>query len=478
MAVAMAEGPSQRRTWSFLAGILAGAAGAVVAASLVPRRRLDPRLIRASRQDTDDVPGAVLIPGILGSQLLRPNGTQAWLNLGNAFGYHDLQLPLSPSATRDELRPGPLLGTDAVLPRVFGFTEYADVIDLLEDAGFTAGRRRPGRPDYHVFAYDWRRDLVESARSLHEHLEALAEAQGDPLARFNLIGHSMGGLVARYYLRYGTAEPGEDAPVTWAGARRIRQLVLVATPNGGSVPALSAILNGERVGLSYTTLAASVTSRMVSLYELLPPAGAPALLDHRSDVLAADLHDIATWERFGWGPFRPKALTRRSEDESGPEPDRKAHRAHLEAVLARARAFHRALGRQPETRCPVRVLVLGGDCLPTLGRAVVPDLRGLPPHFEPQNQQEAEGMYEAGDGRVTRASVLASYLPGAEDTDTGSGLAEVTQAFFGSADHHGIYSEPTFQSLLLRLLLRPSPRRTPPDGLAEGARSEPVMGMH
>ncbi len=87
-------------------------------------------------------------------------------------------------------------------------------------------------------------------------------------------------------------------------------------------------------------------------------------------------------------------------------------------------------------------------------------------------------MYEAGDGRVTRASVLASYLPGAEDTDTGSGLAEVTQAFFGSADHHGIYSEPTFQSLLLRLLLRKGPRQTPPAGRTESAQSEPVIGVH
>lgn len=475
----MAEVASQRRTWSFLAGILAGAAGAVLAASLIPRRRLDPRLIKARRKDSDDIPGAVLIPGILGSQLLRANGTQAWLNLGNAFGYHDLQLPLSLSEVRDELRPGPLLGTDAVLPRVFGFTEYADVIDLLEDAGFTAGRRRPGRPDYHVFAYDWRRDLVESARSLHNHLEGLAEAQRDPHARFNLIGHSMGGLVARYYLRYGTAEPDESAPVTWAGARRIRQLVLVATPNGGSVPALSAILNGERVGLSYTTLAASVTSRMVSLYQLLPPAGAFALLDHRSEPLDADLHDPATWDRFGWGPFRPRAQTRRSQDEmeAEPEPHPKAQRTHLENVLARARVFHRALARQPETRCPVRVLLLGGDCLPTLGRAVVPERRGLPPHFEPRNSQEAEAMYEAGDGRVTRASVLASHLPGAEDTDTGSGIAEVSQAFFGSADHHGIYSEPTFQSLLLRLLLRAGPTRIPPAGPAEGARSETVVGI-
>jgi hypothetical protein len=78
---------------------------------------------------------------------------------------------------------------------------------------------------------------------------------------------------------------------------------------------------------------------------------------------------------------------------------------------------------------------------------------------------------------VTRASVLAAHLPGAEDTDTGSGLPEVAQAFFGSADHHGIYSEPTFQSILLRLLLRPSPRPLPPAGLAADARREPAMGM-
>jgi hypothetical protein len=68
-------------------------------------------------------------------------------------------------------------------------------------------------------------------------------------------------------------------------------------------------------------------------------------------------------------------------------------------------------------------------------------------------------MFEAGDGRVTRASVLAAHLPGTEETETGCGLQEASQVFFGAADHHGIYEEPTFQSLLLRLLLRPHPHR-------------------
>ena len=63
---------------------------------------------------------------------------------------------------------------------------------------------------------------------------------------------------------------------------------------------------------------------------------------------------------------------------------------------------------------------------------------------------------------MTRASVLASHLPGADEDESGCGLPEVSQVFFGAADHHGIYGEPTFQSLLLRALLRPSGQRVSP----------------
>jgi pimeloyl-ACP methyl ester carboxylesterase len=449
----------QKRTWApFLAGVFAGGCGALLAHAFLPRKGLDPRLFRRRREGPDPPP-AVVIPGILGSELLRPDGTGVWLNIGNALGNYDLGLPftLPLPASRDELIPGGLLGVDAVLPRLFGFTEYADLLDLLEDAGF---RRRgsaasPGAR-YHVFTFDWRRDLVESARALHDTLEALADARGDPQARFNVIGHSMGGLVARYYLRYGTAEPDEPGPVTWAGARRIRNLIVVAAPNAGSVSSLEAILYGNRVGLSSTTLAASVISRMPSIYQLLPPAGVDAMVDARCDAMPLDLHDVGTWERFGWGPFAP---SRRQEDRAAP--DQSLQRAFLTEALRRARAVHEALSRPPTTPCPVRVVALGGDCLPTLSRALVPDRRGARPRFDPWTRAEAEVMSEAGDGRVTRGSVLASHLPGAEESDTGSGLPEISHAFFGHADHHGIYSEPTFQSVLLRILLRPAPRVAP-----------------
>jgi pimeloyl-ACP methyl ester carboxylesterase len=442
------NGSGNNSLWPFLGGVLAGAAGAVVAQAYLSRRRLDPSLLGAIRHHPD-TPPVVIVPGILGSELVGADGRRLWLNLRNALGHHDLSLPFAPVVgAAEDLRPGGLVGIGTMLPRVFGFTEYADLLDLLASAGFHR-HGRVGPRTCHVFTYDWRRDLAATARLLGQRLDALADQAGDPDLRVNVIGHSMGGLVARHYLRYG-GEPG-DGPVTWAGTRRIRSLVLVATPNEGSIAALDAILNGSRVGLSYTTLAASVVARMPSIYQLLPPRAAVPLVDGRGEPLGLDLHDPETWKALLGGPKRPAGARRRRDDPVGG--DRDAEAAFLERALLGARAFHEALARPPESECPARVLLLGGDCLPTPARAVVAEA-GAPPRFEPLSRAEAEWMMEAGDGRVTRASALGVHLPGADHSETGSGIPEIGQAFFGDAEHHGIYAEPTFQSLLLRLLLR------------------------
>ncbi len=452
------------RRWAtpFLAGMLTAGAGLLIAQALLRRRRgLDPRLVRRRGSDAD-IPPVVVVPGIMGSGLLRPDGTRVWLNLRNAVGLYSLGLPLVVPLKNslDDLRPGSLLGTEHRLPRLFGFTEYYDLLELLEAAGFRPASATGGAGlVHHVFAYDWRRDLVESVRRLDETLEALADARGDHHTRFNVIGHSMGGLIARYYLRYGTADPDPDAPVTWAGARRIRTLVLGAVPNGGGIASLEGILYGNRVGLSYTTLASSVISRFPSVYQLLPPAGTASLLDHRTQPLEADLHDVETWRRFGWGPFAPGNGKRFSPAEPG---DKVEFPEFLASVLQHAGSFHRALAKIPETPCPVKVVALGGDCTPTLARCLVAERPGTPPRFEALTRVEADAMFEAGDGRVTRASVLGAFHPGADEAESGSGYPEVTQSFFGSADHHGIYAEPTFQSVLLRRLLRPVPRVSVP----------------
>jgi hypothetical protein len=442
-----APASDHRWVWALAAGALAGVSGVVLAQALRRGRALDPRLVRKFLRDRD-VPPTIIVPGILGSSLVRPDGSRAWLDLGNAVGWHELGLPLHlpPADSRDDLLPGGLVGLDAVLPRLFGFTEYADLLALLHSAGFRALGDEPSSAlGYVVATYDWRRDLVASARRLSDVLEALADARRDRQARFNVVAHSMGALVVRYYLRYGTAEPG--GPVTWAGANRIRRLFLMVPPNSGSIAALDTVLNGSRVGLSYGTLAAEVVATMPAIYQLLPAPGTRTLLDERCAPLDVDLFDPAAWKRFRWGAFSQPAK----------EKVRRSRQQSLCAILARAREIHEALARTTKSPCPTRAVLLGGDCIPTLARAIVPDAPGRSPRFEPTTTDEADAMLEAGDARVTRACALAAHLPAAQTSPLGCGLPEVSEAFFGAAEHHGIYAEPTFQSLLLRLLLKPEP---------------------
>lgn len=431
-------------TGTFVAGFAAGALAAVLYEALRPRRGFDPTLLRA--HDEAPVPPVVIVPGILGSQLLDAEGREAWLGLGNMVGAHDIALPatLPLEDARDGLRPGGLLGVDHILPRLFGFSEYGDLVDVLERAGFvrkTSGsgaavNPAPGRRrGYYVYSYDWRRDLVESARGLGRYLERLAHERGRPDERFTVIGHSMGGLVARLHLRFGSDDP--CGPVTWGGASRVARLVVATAPSGGSLPALEALLNGAPVGFSTTTLAASVCATFPSLYALLPPPAARPLLDAGGAPLAIDLLDAATWEQHGWGAFA-------AGGDSG-------LREYARAALLRARDVRNGLDRAPGSPCPVPVVLLGGDTLPTLARGVL-NGHGVP-RFVPESPRETALLYEAGDGRVTRASLLASHVEAASHDPDECGVHEAGRLAFGDGDHHGLFAEPGVQSALLRALV-------------------------
>ena len=73
-------------------------------------------------------------------------------------------------------------------------------------------RGQPGQPvgtrqrRYYIFPYDWRQDNVVIARKLDALIEQLRRDYGDPQLKVDLVAHSMGGLIARYYLQYGTTD--------------------------------------------------------------------------------------------------------------------------------------------------------------------------------------------------------------------------------------------------------------------------------
>lgn len=115
-----------------------------------------------------------------------------------------------------------------------------------------------------LFPYDWRLSNRYNGRRLQEVAGTALErwqSQGGRFAdaKLILIAHSMGGLVARWYLdRLG-------------GAAVTRKLITLGTPHRGALKALEQLVNGVRKGpgpfkANLTSFAASLPS----LHQLLP----------------------------------------------------------------------------------------------------------------------------------------------------------------------------------------------------------------
>ena len=132
--------------------------------------------------------------------------------------------------------------------------------------------------------YDWRQPVVELGREL------AARLRSTDAARLAIVGHSMGGLVARIAL----AQPSLP---------HIERVVLLGTPNCGSFAAVQALRGTYAVvrkvarlagNASAESLTTQVFSSFPSLYDLLP----------EGEGTRIDLFDPQHWP--GSGP-RPRA---------------------------------------------------------------------------------------------------------------------------------------------------------------------------
>lgn len=121
----------------------------------------------------------IVIPGVLGSELINPKtGETVW---PSAFRTSQEGLPISPdlAANRDDLVPGKIIETvklARVLPEVY---VYRDLLESLRRyAGYRQGDwENPGPEGYqdtfYLFPYDWRQDNVRNARELVRRIERL-----------------------------------------------------------------------------------------------------------------------------------------------------------------------------------------------------------------------------------------------------------------------------------------------------------------
>ncbi len=220
-----------------------------------------------SKQPMGDV--VVLLPGILGSVLQR-DGRDVWaLTPGAAW---QAIRSLGRSATGLELRNDDHtiddLGDGVTAPRLMpdlhlipGFWSI-DGYSHIRSTIFSAFDVTTGQ-NWFDFPYDWRRDNRVAGRHLAERapgwLHAWRQRSGNQDAKLILVGHSMGGLVARHYLE------------VLGGWNDTRMLVTFGTPYRGSLNAVDFLCNGFKkgvgpLGLDLTSLLRSLTS----VYQLLP----------------------------------------------------------------------------------------------------------------------------------------------------------------------------------------------------------------
>ena len=403
-------------------------------------------IFAAARASTGKRP-VIVIPGILGSELINPKtGEKVW---PSAFRTTDEGLPITPnlSSNRDDLVAGKIIETlklSRVLPEVY---VYRDLLEALRRyAGYKEGDwEKPGadggEDTYYVYPYDWRQDNVSNARELVRRIERLKARLNRPDLKFNVVAHSMGGLIARYAAMYGDADlPERETAIqpNWAGARHISKIVMIGVPNEGSADAFATLLEGysiteglrRRVPL-LNKLTAEDAVRTPSVFQLLPHPAAVKFLDENLQPLTLDLFDPASWKKYGWSPiFSDEFLRRFASKEEGKVSDHPSQNklqileAYLAATLYRARRFQQALDAGSADQSPVMLLAIGGDCEETLNAPVIlrdqkksrwltllrPIEYRTSAGIKISKQQLTEAMYAPGDGRVTRTSLLGQNL--------------------------------------------------------------------
>lgn len=192
------------------------------------------------RDETRDA--ILVIPGIMGSELVDTESGETLWGLANASWYCDAWTfgdALDRLAVTDEERSGAhgritatrLLRVPAFAPFLRGIEPYSKLLAGL--------RHVTAHPDAVAeFPYDWRLSVAHNARLLadraDQHLRRWRDhSSGSREAELVLVAHSMGGLLARYF--------------TGVLGGQVRATITLGTPFYGSVKA-AVILSAGRGG--------------------------------------------------------------------------------------------------------------------------------------------------------------------------------------------------------------------------------------
>ena len=208
----------------------------------------------------------IFLPGITGSTLER-DGRPVWdispgalargvFSRGGSIS--DLALD-SPSDQGADVRATQLIPNVHLVPYLWKIDGYSGFTNFLQKrCGVIKGK------NFFEFPYDWRLDNRIIAQRLETAAKDLLSRwvadSGAKDAKLILIGHSMGGLVARYFLE------------VLGGWSITKQLITLGTPHRGSVNSLDFLCNGLKKKVGPLTLLdlSELLSTFPSVHQLLP----------------------------------------------------------------------------------------------------------------------------------------------------------------------------------------------------------------
>lgn len=424
----------------------------------------------------------IVIPGILGSRIVAATAARSiWgdfgrshVRPGTAEDARLIALPMQPGMPLDRLTPqGVSDGSLAeVRCRFAGIPLrrriYGTVLSALGVRGYVeAGDGEGATPGYegaaeaaaYEFDYDWRRSLDENAIRLQRFVVQLARfirsvrGQDRPV-RFDVVAHSMGGLLLRYFLQYGgQLLPYDGSPprATWEGAAWIDTAILIGTPNAGSLGSIERLVGGLTGNPVLPRYDPRIIGTMPSLYQLLPRTRhMPLMLEGEERPL--DLLDPESWLRLRWGLADPQGDEQLAR--LLPGIDRPSERFaiaidHLRKCLLGAAAFQAAMDTVPPGRPPhLRLHLFAGDSIRT-------------PAFAWSRSEDGRvriARHAPGDGTVLRTSALLDERAGQPWQPRLRSPIAWDSVTFVSAEHLALTHEPvTINNILYLLLEQPRP---------------------
>lgn len=224
----------------------------------------------------------IVIPGIMASRLFL-DGEEIWppRPQETVFGYHRTEALRSADVT-----------VGGMVDSVLSYQFYSTLKALLADLGFGTGLADRQLVE---FPYDWRKDILGTAELLAARIEAL-HAAGTTV--IHLVGHSMGGLVARL-----VTEAPQYQTRPWFES--VKNLLALGTPHLGAPLAFARAMGLDgALGIAPEDFAElSRDPRYPSGYQLFPPPSEQAIWNmDDSALMPLDPYDDATAVALGLDP--------------------------------------------------------------------------------------------------------------------------------------------------------------------------------